>query len=120
MFICPNCTNLLERNSIFDRIIHCSKCGNDWIGVPKRTKYDLFEMINDDNSPGAEEIKSIILNYDYFEVGFYSKLSELTKKTIKELTESVLIRVEDYDSYKEDYLGKLERQKNKHGGVVNE
>lgn len=117
MFICPNCTNPLKRNSMFEKIIHCSKCNNDWIVVLKRTKYDLLEMINSDNSLDAEEIKSVILNYDYFDIDFYSKLSELTKKAIKELTELDLVRVKDYDSYRENYLRKLEMQKIKYGGI---
>ena len=60
MFICPNCTNRLERNNILEKIIYCPIWNNDWVGIPKRKKYDLLEMINDDNSPGVEEIKNQI------------------------------------------------------------
>lgn len=46
MFICPNCTNRLERNNILEKIIYCPIWNNDWVGIPKRKKYDLLEMIN--------------------------------------------------------------------------
>lgn len=72
----------------------------------------MILIVKNDGSTGTEEIKSIILNYDYFGVDVYSKLSKLTKKTIKKLMEFDLIRVEDYVSYREYYFGKLERQKN--------
>lgn len=116
--ICPNCTNEMKKEKIWDTNVSCQRCGNDWIRVPKYCKVDYLNMIDlaimeskiskDELSfklsLDISELKNSIKKYTYFDLKIYKDLAKVTNKTIEEITEPLLIRIEEFKKYKIDYL----------------
>lgn len=116
--ICPNCKSKLVPENWYDKKIKCNKCKNVWVRSTKYGNSDYINMIDEriaylgiseeeysvETGVDIRKLKEILTNYDYFVMEIYKEISKATGKTIRELTEILLIKLEDYDSYREEKI----------------
>ncbi|MCK9470725.1 MAG: hypothetical protein M0Q88_03100 [Bacilli bacterium] len=114
--ICPNCTGKVEKERPLDLYVSCDKCGNEWTIVPKFSKLEYLQMIQEEiqkstkvelsqrHEVDIDELIENILDYGFYTQDIYYKLCKVTGRTMKNIQEYLLIRPEDFETYREDYL----------------
>lgn len=114
--ICPNCTNELQKERPLDLYVTCNKCGNEWREIPKFSKLEYLQMIQKEIKKSTKEELSQrhkidinelienILRYNFYTQDIYYRLCKITGRTMKNIQEYLLIRPEDFETYREEYL----------------
>lgn len=122
-FVCPNCTGKIEKDRPLDLYVFCEKCGNEWTIVPRFSKFEYIQMVKTEVEKSSKEELSQkigvdideflknLLDYWLYTQDIYYKLCKIKGMTMQNIQEYLLIRPEDYEVYRRDYLKREESAK---------
>lgn len=121
--ICPNCTGKVEKDRPLDLYVSCGKCGNEWTIVSKFSKLEYLQMIQGEIQKSSkkelsrqheidiDELIRSVVDYNFYTQDIYYKLCKVTGRTMQNIQEYILIRPENFEAYRDEYLKKDESAK---------